>query len=702
MRLLNVTTLLFEEFLGEVGKDIPPYAILSHTWGSEEVSYRDHCEQQNLTREGYTKILGRRRVAEVDGLQYIWVDTCCIDKSSSAELSEAINSMFQWYRHATVCYAYLSDVDSSEEPATADSSFVRSRWFTRGWTLQELLAPADVVFLASDWAEIGSKKSLRSTVSRVTGISERVLEQGHWEHYSAAQKMSWAAGRKTSRLEDEAYCLLGLFDINMPLLYGEGRKAFTRLQQEILRQSEDQSIFAWSYPEDCHSQLQLSGLMAPSTANFRDASKIELMEYVPDEEGGTVFEVVNRLVRIRRRVVDKVEGMRLRLVNPKYPLCQVTEVQLGSSELHDRRVPLAAAAREVETPKEGTPVRESGKDLITPVIIIEGEDNAAQGRSTIDDDGQELQGNGSSSRDSLEHPGAVGEHVLEPPSPDGDVADNSRWKWYIYEPVIIVPLQCHVSGSRLSILLTKGSIKQPRGGTLSRLHYPSIVAIPGLPGPDLSPSVSIYALIFSQPAVQPVSGSRGTDRLSSPEIRLPALLAAGYVPHAHRGARWYFDQSRATIIHNRRVGDDNSATVDDSPVIVFSHASGDDAVHPMFFIGIPRSMERWNGTRVAIVENKLEIGVFSPDPSQEVQDGQEYALFVMDLLRDRRADVALGNGRHLVVKVREGPAVSFLTVSLERLTRVTSRARRLPGGVSKIGSIRATVLGIKTSMRQYP
>ena len=233
MRLLNVQTLYFEEFVGEVGDGIPLYAILSHTWGAEEVSYRDHVDQQSLSKKGYDKINSCCRLADSEGFQYVWIDTCCIDKSLSAELSEAINSMFQWCRDAGICYAYLNDVNSSEEPTTEASSFARSHWFTRGWTLQELLAPAEVVFLGSDWVEIGTKKSLRAAVSRVTRISEKVLDECHWTEYSVAQKMSWAAGRRTTRLEDEAYCLMGLFDVNMPLLYGEGRKAFSRLQQRF-------------------------------------------------------------------------------------------------------------------------------------------------------------------------------------------------------------------------------------------------------------------------------------------------------------------------------------------------------------------------------------------------------------------------------------------------------------------------------------
>ncbi|KAK3301726.1 heterokaryon incompatibility protein-domain-containing protein [Chaetomium strumarium] len=244
MRLLKTRDLEFEEFANDEHR--PPYAILSHTWGPDEVTFAHRVGRQDPAKAGYAKIHGCCKIAESEGFQYVWIDSCCIDKSSSAELSEAINSMFQWYRDAAICYAYLSDVRVLEDPAGEMPAFSASRWFTRGWTLQELLAPTELVFFASDWTEIGTKSSLARTVSRITRIDEKILKGGDWSGYSVAQKMSWAAGRQTTRPEDEAYCLMGLFDVNMPLLYGEGRKAFLRLQQEILRVSEDQSMFAWS------------------------------------------------------------------------------------------------------------------------------------------------------------------------------------------------------------------------------------------------------------------------------------------------------------------------------------------------------------------------------------------------------------------------------------------------------------------------
>lgn len=263
MRLLNVQTLELEEF---TGNNIPPYAILSHTWDTEEVTYRDVTADRSalVHREGLQKILGCCVKAKSDGHRFVWIDTCCIDKSCSAELSEAINSMFRWYREATICYAYLNDVPSSENPTADLSSFRRSRWFTRGWTLQELLAPYEVAFLSSDWREIGSKRSLNKIVSDITKIDERTLIGCTWEHTSIASRMSWASSRNTTRVEDGAYCLMGLFDVNMPLIYGEGGKSFYRLQLEIMKSSNDPSIFAWT-PNPYRSSL---GLLADSPRDF--------------------------------------------------------------------------------------------------------------------------------------------------------------------------------------------------------------------------------------------------------------------------------------------------------------------------------------------------------------------------------------------------------------------------------------------------
>ncbi|RYC57487.1 hypothetical protein CHU98_g8725 [Xylaria longipes] len=265
MRLLNVKTFKLEEY---IGSDIPRYSILSHRWEDEEVTFQDLATGRYSDMKGWKKILGCCRVSRTEGFKYTWIDSCCIDKSSSAELSEAINSMFRWYKNAAVCYAYLSDVQSM-------SDFPASKWFTRGWTLQELIAPDSVVFLNASWQEIGTKASSMSIISEVSGIDENILGTVRprrditesLRQLSTARKLSWAATRVTTKVEDMAYCLLGLLDVNMPLIYGEGVKAFRRLQGEIMNSSDDDSIFAWSHYSEEYSG-SFSGILADSPRCF--------------------------------------------------------------------------------------------------------------------------------------------------------------------------------------------------------------------------------------------------------------------------------------------------------------------------------------------------------------------------------------------------------------------------------------------------
>ena len=221
---------------------IPPYAILSHTWGadSDEVSFNDVMKGTGKNKDGYKKIAFCREQATKDGLKYFWVDTCCIDKSSSAELTEAINSMFRWYRDAAKCYVYLSDVSKTEQNQTGlaiqpwEAAFRTSRWFTRGWTLQELIAPRSVEFFSLEGNRLGDKKSLEQQIHEVTGVPIRALQGETLLDFSIAERMSWAEKRETKRGEDMAYSLLGIFDVHIPLIYGEGREnALRRLRGEI-------------------------------------------------------------------------------------------------------------------------------------------------------------------------------------------------------------------------------------------------------------------------------------------------------------------------------------------------------------------------------------------------------------------------------------------------------------------------------------
>lgn len=254
---------------------IPRYAILSHTWGKEEVTYEDITTPGAERKAGYQKIKGCGERAMEDGWDYFWVDTCCIDKRSSAELSEAINSMFRWYKNAKICYVYLSDVSVASPPHVVYptvSTLEDSRWFRRGWTLQELIAPSRIEFFDKDWQEIGTKETLIGYLKKITTIDMEALVGADLSTFSVARRMSWAAKRKTTRTEDIAYSLMGIFNINMPLLYGEGGKSFTRLQEEIMRNSDDQSIFAWRHDR---TTLQSSrGLLACSPNEFADSRNV--------------------------------------------------------------------------------------------------------------------------------------------------------------------------------------------------------------------------------------------------------------------------------------------------------------------------------------------------------------------------------------------------------------------------------------------
>jgi hypothetical protein len=287
-------------------EDIPPYAILSHTWGAdtEEVTFEDLTNGTGKDKPGYVKIRFCGEQARLDNLHYFWIDTCCIDKRSSAELSEAINSMYRWYQDANVCYAYLADVPSK-------AKFSGSRWFTRGWTLQELIAPSKMIFFDEGWKELGTKENLRESVSNCTGIPGSVLSESDGvEKVSIAQRMSWGAKRKTTRLEDRAYCLMGIFGINMPLLYGEGERAFLRLQEEIMRISDDHSLFAW------RSSDNRGGLLATSPASFIDSHNI--VQSNPFDTSNSPLTVSSRGIHFEVRFIGRGrQGLGLAILHCK-------------------------------------------------------------------------------------------------------------------------------------------------------------------------------------------------------------------------------------------------------------------------------------------------------------------------------------------------------------------------------------------------
>lgn len=331
MRLLHVSTLQPRSF--EL-RDAPVYAILSHTWGEEEISFRDLTERANdRNRVGWKKILSMCEVCKSKGLNWVWIDTCCIDKSSSAELSEAINSMFAYYKQSELCIAYLGDVlphyqnDDGEE--VSEKAFERSRWFTRGWTLQELIAAERIYFCAQDWSIIGNKNSLRDLLHSITLIDSKVLMYPQMiDDCSIAQRMSWASKRETTRPEDEAYSLMGIFSVNMPLLYGEGGKnAFLRLQKEILKDSTDHSLFTWTETSNTRfeepsdyavSSEYYGGLLAYSPREFTECGEIGVLirrDRLAEEEP---YDMTNVGLRIRLPIMEVSESHHIALLDCNY------------------------------------------------------------------------------------------------------------------------------------------------------------------------------------------------------------------------------------------------------------------------------------------------------------------------------------------------------------------------------------------------
>jgi hypothetical protein len=226
-----------------------PYAILSHTWTDQEVTFQDMTSGAGKSKSGWNKIKFCGEQATQDGLQYFWVDTCCIDKSNSTELSTAINSMFRWYLNAKKCYVYLTDVsapshdrDVQPSQSTWEAAFRNSRWFTRGWTLQELIAPAIVEFFSEERTLLGDKSSLERLIHETTQIPIQALRGNPFSDFSITERKGWASQRETTEEEDLVYCLLGLCDVSMPVIYGEGKAAaLKRLHMTIDAFSKDNS-----------------------------------------------------------------------------------------------------------------------------------------------------------------------------------------------------------------------------------------------------------------------------------------------------------------------------------------------------------------------------------------------------------------------------------------------------------------------------
>lgn len=335
MRLMNVETLKLEEFLDAV----PSYAILSHTWGkdNEEVSFRD-VQEGKLETDGAlpVKLRGCCRQAKEDGFRYAWIDTCCIDKTNSVELHEAINSMFRWYMDAAICYAYLSDVPANDNPRNSGSKFFSSRWFKRGWTLQELLAPPKLRFYNSEWCYLGTKGDMCVTIERITGIpSPFLLGIADLQAASVAQRMSWAAKRVTKRKEDIAYSLLGIFGVTMPMIYGEGgEKAFRRLQEQIMKDIGDDSILAWGFnmaksvPET-PSEVISGGILASTPSEFTNCGQIVRR----GQAGRNSFDMIGGSLRLNLSILTTSSGETYGLLKcgPEHDAEKVVAIPLATT-----------------------------------------------------------------------------------------------------------------------------------------------------------------------------------------------------------------------------------------------------------------------------------------------------------------------------------------------------------------------------------
>ncbi|KAH8671431.1 heterokaryon incompatibility protein-domain-containing protein [Xylariales sp. PMI_506] len=349
MRLINTRTLQFHHV---TDANQEQYAILSHTWGDEEVTFQDMALTNSHLKAGYHKIKETCRLALAMNFNYAWVDTCCIDKSSSAELTESINSMYQWYRSASVCFVHLADLEPDQD---FRSSIGKCRWVRRGWTLQELIAPSKALFYDKEWNFRGDKDGYSEELSEATRIPIEVLLKQEMAPYSVAQRMSWASQRQTTRVEDTAYCLLGILGVNMPMIYGEGSMAFRRLQEEIIKHSNDLTVFAWN-PLEVDLETQHCDLLAPSPAVFSRGAAVvpwqiyhynpeyvltnkglrieDYLYYIYDQVSGgqePKFSYV-LLVGVLERDDGKAVGVRLTKVGPGLFLRQLRDCVILSSE----------------------------------------------------------------------------------------------------------------------------------------------------------------------------------------------------------------------------------------------------------------------------------------------------------------------------------------------------------------------------------
>jgi hypothetical protein len=323
---------------------LPQYAILSHRWGeeAEEVSFEDIIRNAGKDKSGYKKIRFCGEQAKRDGLQYFWIDTCCINKANKAEHSVAIRSMFRWYRNAARCYVYLSDVSAlssgDEREAKSlpwDSEFRKSGWFTRGWTLQELLAPSIVEFFSRDWGKLGDRVSLKSQIYEVTTIPHEVLEGSSLFRFSVDERFRWRQDRQTKVKEDAAYSLSGIFDVDMAPVYGEGtEQAFGRLHDKIRKQEECLRDLRATDPRNDKKRIEATkgGLLADSyrwvlnNSAFQQWQQVlysQLLWVKGDPGKGKTMLLCG--------IIDELNSSMPRTVLLSYFFCQATDSRINSA-----------------------------------------------------------------------------------------------------------------------------------------------------------------------------------------------------------------------------------------------------------------------------------------------------------------------------------------------------------------------------------
>ncbi|KAF2031647.1 HET-domain-containing protein [Setomelanomma holmii] len=278
---------------------LPLYAILSHTWGAdeEEVTFANIVKGGGKAKPGYKKIRLCGEQARQDGLEYFWIDTCYINKANKAEHSLAIRSMFRWYRNAARCYVYLSDVASLPSVVAQGQynfqwltwtwMFLKSRWITRGWTLQELLAPPIVEFFSKEGIKLGDKLLLTQELRKVTGIPSSALHGTPLSDFDVLERILWSEHRTTKIPADYAYSLMGILGVSLSPIDGESpAEAMKRVRDEVEKQNQCVQDLRLSNLRDDKKRIEETkgGLLADSYRWVLDNNAFQQWQQNPDSQ----------------------------------------------------------------------------------------------------------------------------------------------------------------------------------------------------------------------------------------------------------------------------------------------------------------------------------------------------------------------------------------------------------------------------------